>query len=443
VLPCITDAAAAPALRELLTHPVGLIRRAAVASLGWSGGSDDVPALARLLRDPDGQVRDRARASLAEIGGAAAADALDSALPALDEDERGEALMALAWLGDGRAVDETRRLAHEHLLDQTHSGYEDVRGAWLSVAALIRIGSEQDRDDLIDRLAEEIDHSAGVDPRPCRQMQHAERAMSVLLWHLRRAGYDAKADAVLERLAQGENAMNINLVRIHFGVNAVSIEPLGLRTVARRAMAALTSTPPADRGPWPPPKFGGQPDWVTAPAWPLDPGGRQMTFLAQLPLNGEPSRVAYVFFTDEANNGEALGSGNAVVVQPGLPAHLETLERATGPALYERIDDPGRYRQANTFRIYERFIVLEAGADPQSWEWPALPDRAYPADTHGDWNKLGGTPRWLQGDATPGAEWRFAFQFNASWAGHEFGDVADCYGFVTDDGRGAFAWQCH
>ncbi len=119
-------------------------------------------------------------------------------------------------------------------LDEIRSGYDKVRGAWLSVVALIRIGSEQDRDDLIDRVVEEVERNAAIDPRP-REMRHAERAMDFLLWHLRREGHDAAADAVLERLARSEHAMSINPVRRHFNVNAVELEPLGPRFVARQA----------------------------------------------------------------------------------------------------------------------------------------------------------------------------------------------------------------
>jgi hypothetical protein len=39
--------------------------------------------------------------------------------------------------------------------------------------------------------------------------------------------------------------------------------------------------------------------------------------------------------------------------------------------------------------------------------------------------------------------WKFLAQFSAGLVGHEFGDVAECYVFVADDGRGAFFCQCH
>jgi hypothetical protein len=95
-------------------------------------------------------------------------------------------------------------------------------------------------------------------------------------------------------------------------------------------------------------------------------------------------------------------------------------------------------------RPYQRYIDLEPGADPEQRKWPELPPNTYPANGHGDWNKIGGTPAYLQGeDRPPGTGWAFAFQFTAAWAGHEFGDVAECYGFLNSDGRGAFLWQCH
>jgi hypothetical protein len=65
-------------------------------------------------------------------------------------------------------------------------------------------------------------------------------------------------------------------------------------------------------------------------------------------------------------------------------------------------------------------------------------------ETDFDWNKVGGTPRFLQNDETPsGAGWRFLLQFTAALIAREFGDAAECYGFVSDDGRGVFLWQSH
>lgn len=89
-------------------------------------------------------------------------------------------------------------------------------------------------------------------------------------------------------------------------------------------------------------------------------------------------------------------------------------------------------------------VAFGQWADPVRWEWPERDYSLPPLDEERYWNKLGGTPQWLQGeDWPPGDGWRFAFQFSAGRAGQELGDAAECYGFVNDDGRGAFLWQCH
>ena len=62
----------------------------------------------------------------------------------------------------------------------------------------------------------------------------------------------------------------------------------------------------------------------------------------------------------------------------------------------------------------------------------------------GAWDKVGGTPRWLQGDETPdGDGWRFWFQYTAARIGCELADGAECYGFIDPDGRGTFIVQSH
>lgn len=93
----------------------------------------------------------------------------------------------------------------------------------------------------------------------------------------------------------------------------------------------------------------------------------------------------------------------------------------------------------------ELFVPLTLGADPVTWDWSDQgPDHAIHNDPPGMWAKIGGTPQFLQGDEfPPGDGWKFALRFSADSAGQELGDGAECYAFVTDDGRGAFLWQCH
>jgi hypothetical protein len=125
-----------------------------------------------------------------------------------------------------------------------------------------------------------------------------------------------------------------------------------------------------------------------------------------------------------------------MVIQPGNECHLETVRVARGPQIYDWEFDASRFiRRSKRVPATERYPVLEIGADPEEW--------GHNDTAPIEWNKIGGVPIWLQGDDTPGSEWRFAFQFDADPAGGERGDGAVFYGFVSDDGRGALGWQCH
>ena len=78
-------------------------------------------------------------------------------------------------------------------------------------------------------------------------------------------------------------------------------------------------------------------------------------------------------------------------------------------------------------RLTESSVRLVDGFDPPDWAtWPVGDDD--PEDD-GAWDKVGGTPRWLQGDETPdGDGWRFWFQYTAARIGFELADGAECYG---------------
>lgn len=205
------------------------------------------------------------------------------------------------------------------------------------------------------------------------------------------------------------------------------------RTVTKRAMVGLSPQPPSDP---PAAKFGGHPDWLSQPQWPLEPDGRPMTFYGQLPLPEHSGQIAYLFIGSR-DNWQPLSDGNAVVVQPASTCHRPTVATARGPRLYERVHELDGFVQFSYARAYERFVELRDAADPASWQ----PDQDTMVE---DWNKIGGTPRFLQDEQwPPGDGWRFAAQFTAGWAGRELADGAECYIFVRDDLNAAFLWQCH
>ena len=87
----------------------------------------------------------------------------------------------------------------------------------------------------------------------------------------------------------------------------------------------------------------------------------------------------------------------------------------------------------NGFRAYG--ILAPEGMDPVAFREIT----SAPAE---NWNKVAGTPLWLQGADTPGPEWTYALQFTADAAGSERGDGAIFYGWVNSSGQGALGWQC-
>ncbi|MGW1641656.1 hypothetical protein [Streptomyces lavendulae] len=68
-------------------------------------------------------------------------------------------------------------------------------------------------------------------------------------------------------------------------------------------------------------KFGGQPVWLDAPAWPVHPrSGEPLVFIGQFRVPGEEVRLAYLFLHEEGvvMGGDTPEDGEAVVlVQPG------------------------------------------------------------------------------------------------------------------------------
>jgi hypothetical protein len=445
ILATIDDPAAAPALREALGHELAGVRGAAARSLGFSGDARDVPSLAALLRDDDLGVRSRARGALAELGGQAAADALFGSVAGLDSGERSEVQAALAWLGDTRDLDATRVAARAWLAERPAPVQRLAHGGWGAVYGVLRLGDDGDAEALVEALLTRA--------RSAKAPRADWRGLPPDLYNARSVAYQLNLkltetgfSELAERCDRTLNLLSAQALgdQARAPVLPVECEPLLGRSVPRLAMSALSENPVIQDSRAA--KFGGQPDWRQDPLWPLSPSGHPMVFLGQLPLLGRDGSLAYIFFGNEVDETwEPLRLGNAVVVQPGsAQPQVPTARLAAGPQLFEAVEEPHRYQQVGKMRRYQRYIVLEPGADPREWTWPELPPNTYPAYGHRDWNKIGGTPAYLQGPDTPrGPGWQFAFQFNAAWAGHEFGDVAECYGFINDDGRGAFLWQCH
>lgn len=184
-------------------------------------------------------------------------------------------------------------------------------------------------------------------------------------------------------------------------------------------------------------KFGGQPDWVSEPEWPISKSnGEQMDFICQINLedidaseNG--SKMAYIFMTGEKNYAEGtwdpnLGE-NAVIIQPG-ENKIGSIDMATGPSL-QNLTGP-------------QDVVFEAAVEFSDIVIPQPRD-------DGDFriiNKIGGTPDFVQGDEYPSKdeEWDLLIQIKSSSVPFyiNFGDMGVGYAFISKDRkRGKFLWQ--
>lgn len=203
-------------------------------------------------------------------------------------------------------------------------------------------------------------------------------------------------------------------------------------------------------------KFGGQPNWVGNPEWPLSKATNEpMRFIGQIALDAELigsaiAKMAYLFMTDDPNvdgTWEPFGGENALIIQPGQHgAKTEPLTK--GPTLFRM--EKRFFGAAYLPKNLEYGVRLIPGEDP---EWLNEEARfqlseerlaAYSESLVG--NKLGGTPGFLQGDEFPdGGSWRLILQLDSArtpfWV--NFGDAGVGFAFISEDGtRGKFLWQC-
>ena len=412
----VEDAAALDVVIDAVDDPA--TRIPALEALGGIGDPRGMPVAIRWLDDPDPAVRHAAIACLAELG-PVAADTIASRLDV--PDDREAAAIALAWLRDDRAtqplVDLVAGEPLPRLVVRPGNAYRQPIAAlaWLDDPRAL---------DAIAALAERAVAPASSDDPPW-----VVGDTTLKVWIALQERSDPAATAILERLAAATG--NPYLVRPPARRHRAPDDPR--RTVTRWAMTLRPVEAPIVT---PVTKFGGQPVWRGVPAWPIAADGAPMVFFAQFAIPWT-DRVAYLFI-DPAGDVESLGS---LLCQPG-PAPARAMPTATGPSMTTEITSRERFVLHRIDRHVESVVDLEPGHDPESWA--DVDGSGEGPDDDRDWNKIGGTPRWLQYPDTPeGPGWRFLFQFTASWAGHELGDGAEVYGFVHDDGRGWIAIQGH
>ncbi len=422
--------AAVGALRAALGDTDPCIRAAAVNSLGWSGQHSDVELIAPLLADED--VADEVVGSIAELGGPMATDLLWRVASQAGPARRLRALGGMSWWGDRRA--------HRPLQDLLGQSLGEPDG-WHVAPGLLRYGDPAD----LDRIIAVVDaraREAGRDAGRSAAVFEACDQIAVALQKVRPEDLDAAVEHLHQILTatveRGQHWATSR--RLHPALpRSVGPSPALLGAHPVRSLALRYGAEPPLSGAEPSAQFRGQPDWRGEPAWPIGADGHPITFYGQLPIGGDPARTAYIFIGGP-DSWAPLGQGNAVVVQPGPPPHLHIRPLREGPHIFDWVqEDPPRFRdRLRRAPAPPRYASLQPWADPEIWER----DDAGLDDGH--WNKIGGTPLWLQNpDTPPGDGWDFAFQFGADSAGEELGDGAECYGFLNHDGTGALLWQCH
>ena len=402
-------------------HADAAVRRAALKALAGIRDPRAIPAAVANVQDPVDRVRESAIACLAELG----PDAVTPLVELLgDPDSRARAAVALAWQRDRRALEPLEMiLAGPDLAPRLAFPSDATRAVmglgWLDDAEAVAI-----LDDVANRLLAELDA-----PR------------SAPGWHDTYAA-SAVAQALVGMLTPGADE---TLARITARFERLYVLPRQLpppfrappderRTVPRWSFQLVRAEVPITE---PVSKFGGQPVWLDDPTWPLGRDGDPAIFWAQLTIPHRPG-LAYLFIDPSAETGDE----GILFVQPGgRPEHWSA--SATGPTFASDLSETGRFEGTVLFPRIESRVELEAGRDFADWDvWNA--DPAATRDDERDWNKIGGTPRWLQVDESPtDPGWAFLFQFTAASVGREMGDGAEAYGFIHDDGRGWFTWQSH
>lgn len=171
-------------------------------------------------------------------------------------------------------------------------------------------------------------------------------------------------------------------------------------------------------------KFGGQPNWIEKPEWPLSLGwdNRPMMFVAQITLDSSifgntTPKMAYIFVTHQESVDDTFfdpdinefnGGENAVILQPnGLYNGIVSC-MSEGPSLFDSENS-----------ACEFIPHLEIGKDPSflnNNEYQKLSSSE--KNTYFnliDGNKIGGTPNLFQSDYLPKGEWKLLLQLNSSF----------------------------
>jgi len=428
MLGTIDDRRAVPVLLDAARHPNANIRRAALSSLGWAADERGLRAAVDSLEDDEDNVRRAAIECLAELGSAAAADALASHLA--DPRDVGATATALAWLKDPRAFDPLLSV-----LDRPYDSGNVYRGSIVALGWLRDRRAVEPLAALLELLCDRWVAADGQQPPRPDWPAHMQAAS--VCDALRMIGGN-EAESAVERAQQRFGDLRLRFpVRADLVSFAHRAPPDQRRTVPRWSLQLQPTSMPIDR---PITKFGGQPVWIGSPTWPLGSDGEPMTFMAQFSFPGVDG-MAYLFIDPSEEEWASPYDGSALLMQPG-PVPDRHVVQAAGPTYASGFTELDRYVPRLRTRRTEYVPTLEEGREPVDWAdlGAYLDDER---DDDRDWNKVGGSPRYLQGGPPDPEGLRFLFQFTADRVGHELGDAAECYGLIDEERRGYFLIESH
>ncbi|HEX5040062.1 MAG TPA: HEAT repeat domain-containing protein [Candidatus Limnocylindria bacterium] len=435
MLAAIDDSRAIDVILTAAGHPNSDLRRAAFTSLSAIGDPRAESIAIDALGDADVRVRAAAIGCLADIDGPGAADALAGQLA--HPEDRVHAATALAWLHDDRAVEPLLAAVDHPSLGG--NAYRSVGSAlaWIgdpaTVPPLVRVLEE-----MTERWVAS-QPTPGSPPRPDwgAEMVATDVATALLLI----GGSAAEAAVARAQRGFGGSLRPFLPVAPEYRPFAYRAAPDRLRTVRRWSLELRPAGMPVRA---PVTKFGGQPVWLDAPTWPVGKDGGPMTFMAQFAVPDDDG-LAYLFIDpsplDALDFGDP-GWAGCLFMQPGPPPPRH-VSQAVGPTYASEVHDTSRDRfvLGMRFKLTEYLPTLEAGWEYPDWE-VLRTEPPTDRDDDRDWNKIGGSPRYLQGGPPPG-EWRFLFQFTAQHVGREMADGAECYGLIDPDRRGLFLVEGH
>ena len=207
-------------------------------------------------------------------------------------------------------------------------------------------------------------------------------------------------------------------------------------------------------------RFGGQPDWLSEPEWPLA-AGRAQRFIAQVRLPGSEPRMAYIFMEDDGVGAGDPDPGdlseydwntdapstyrvtdshapNAVIVQPGGTPRVPTAPVAEGPTLPST--GPGRTRPA-VYRVeLEPYVPETVEAEVEGEEdvpvaWWSVKKKFDEGEGGRPDVQVGGEAFWLQGDDAPGDDWHHLATIDSATDDYYIncGDSGLAYAFLNPE----------